>query len=249
VSGARITSETNDPVRRLNPRMIDSDWLVMRGMAREIRRLAAELSAPGAVVVDFGCGNMPYRPLFEAAGCRYLGADFAAGPEGAPDLSISPDGRIDAADASADVVVSFQVLEHVRDLSRYFAEVRRVLKPDGRLLLSTHGTWLYHPHPEDHRRWTREGLIAEMEGFGFSVTGCEPVVGPLAWTTVLRLTGFCFVLKRIPAVGPLAAAALAAVMNARAFVEDALTPADITRDNACVYVTLSHPVTPRAQTP
>lgn len=240
MSGARITSETNDPVRRLKPRMIDSDWLVMRGMAREIRRLAAELGAPGAVVIDYGCGNMPYRPLFEAAGCRYLGADF----DGAPDIAISPDGRIDAADASADLVVSFQVLEHVRDLGRYFAEARRVLKPGGRLLLSTHGTWLYHPHPEDHRRWTRQGLIADMETHGFAVTSCEAVVGPLAWTTVLRLTGFAFVLKRIPAIGAPTAAALAAVMNARALLEDALTPADITNDNACVYVTLSQAAAP-----
>lgn len=240
MSGTRITSETNDPVRRLKPRMIDSDWLVMRGMAREIRRLAAELGAPGAVVIDYGCGNMPYRPLFEAAGCRYLGADF----DGSPDIAISPDGRIDAADASADLVVSFQVLEHVRDLGRYFAEARRVLKPGGRLLLSTHGTWLYHPHPEDHRRWTRQGLIADMETHGFAVTSCEAVVGPLAWTTVLRLTGFAFVLKRIPAIGAPTAAALAAVMNARALLEDALTPADITNDNACVYVTLSQAAAP-----
>ena len=240
MSGARVSSETNDPVRRLKPRVIDSDWLVMRGMAREIRRLAAELGAPGAVVIDYGCGNMPYRPLFEATGCRYLGADF----EGSPDIAISPGGRIDAADASADLVVSFQVLEHVRDLGRYFAEVRRVLKPDGKLLLSTHGTWLYHPHPEDHRRWTRQGLVADIEGHGFAVASCEAVVGPLAWTTVLRLTGFSFVLKRIPALGAPTAAALAALMNARAFVEDALTPAGITRDNACVYVTLSQVVAP-----
>jgi SAM-dependent methyltransferase len=249
MSGARISSETNDPVRRLQPRMIDSDWLVMRGMAREIRRLAAELGQPGAVVIDYGCGNMPYRPLFEAAGCRYLGADFAKDEGGAPDLAIAPDGRIDAADASADLVVSFQVLEHVRDLGRYFAEARRVLKPGGRMLLSTHGTWLYHPHPEDHRRWTRQGLVAELEGYGFAVSACAPVVGPLAWTTVLRLTGFCFVLKRAPVLGPLAAAGLAAVMNARAFVEDALTPDDITRDNACVYVTLSQPVNPKDVSP
>jgi SAM-dependent methyltransferase len=235
MSAPRISSETNDPFRRLHPRMVDSDWLVMRGMAREIRALAARLGKPGAVVIDYGCGNMPYKPLFEAAGCRYLGADF----EGTPDIAIAPDGHIDVEGASADLVVSFQVLEHVRDLGAYFAEARRVLKPGGRLLLSTHGTWLYHAHPEDHRRWTRQGLVAEIEGFGFEVTDCAPVVGPLAWTTVLRLTGFCFVLKRVPIVGMLGAAILSAIMNARAWLEDAVTPASITRDNACVYVTLS----------
>jgi SAM-dependent methyltransferase len=235
MSATRISSETNDPVRRLRPRMVDSDWLVMRGMAREIRALAERVGKRGAVVIDYGCGNMPYKPLFEAAGCRYLGADF----EGTPDIAIAPDGRIDVEGASADLVVSFQVLEHVRDLAAYFAEARRVLKPGGRLLLSTHGVWLYHAHPEDHRRWTRQGLVAEIEGFGFKVTDCAPVVGPLAWTTVLRLTGFCFVLKRIPLVGGLGAAVLAAIMNARAWLEDAVTPATITRENACVYVTLS----------
>jgi SAM-dependent methyltransferase len=237
MSSPRASSETNDPVRRLHPRMVDSDWLVMRGMAREIQALATRLGRPGATVIDFGCGNMPYKPLFEAAGCRYFGADF----DGAPDIAIDAAGRMAAADASADLVVSFQVLEHVRDLAAYFAEVRRVLKPGGRLVLSTHGVWLYHPHPEDHRRWTREGLIGDIGVNGFQVESCEPVVGPLAWTTVLRLTGFCFVLRRVPVLGPLVAAVLSAVMNARAFVEDAVTPASITRDNACVYVTLSRP--------
>ena len=70
------------------------------------------------------------------------------------------------------------------------------------------------------------------------------MVGPLAWTTVLRLTGYCFVLKARPVVGARPPPALAAVMNARAFAEDALTPAGITADNACVYVTLSDPVAP-----
>jgi SAM-dependent methyltransferase len=143
-------------------------------------------------------------------------------------------------------VVSFQVLEHVRDLGPYFAEARRVLKPDGRLLLSTHGVWLYHPHPEDHRRWTREGLIAEMAAHGFAVGECAAVAGPMAWTTVVRATGYCYGLRRLPLIGAPLAFALAAFMNSRAWLEDRLTPDWITRDNACVYVTLSNPVSAKA---
>ena len=231
----RATSDTNDPARRLNPRIVDSDWLVMRGLARAIRGAAADCAGPKDAAVDFGCGAMPYRSVFTELGCRYVGADIDASAE----VRIDPEGRLGAPDASFDLVLSFQVLEHVRDLEVYFAEARRVLKPGGRLILSTHGVWLYHPHPEDHRRWTREGLLAEIERHGFRVGACIPVVGPLAWTTVLRLTGFCYLLKRVPAIGPGLSYLLAIVMNTRALIEDWVTPRRFTQDNACIYVVSS----------
>jgi hypothetical protein len=39
-SGAKVTAQTNDPFRRVDPRIWDSDWLAMRTLAREDRRLA-----------------------------------------------------------------------------------------------------------------------------------------------------------------------------------------------------------------
>ncbi len=112
-----------------------------------------------------------------------------------------------------------------------------MLRPGGALVLSTHGVWLYHPHPEDHRRWTREGLVGDIQANGFIVDGCRPVLGPLAWTTVLRLTCFRFALNKAPVIGAVLGYALAMLMNLRALIEEALTPAWVTADNACVYVT------------
>ena len=169
---------------------------------------------------------------------EYVGADIG----GTPDIAIAADGTLDAPDAGYDLLLSFQVLEHVRDLDTYFAEARRVLRPDGRMLLSTHGTWLYHPHPEDHRRWTREGLLAEIAAHGFEVLECRPVVGPMAWTTIIRITGIAHFLRAIPGIGRGVAGIATFVANARARLEDAVTPAWITADNACVYVTLSRPL-------
>lgn len=237
VRQASVQATSFEQRRRSRPRLWDTDWLVLRGMHAAIEHFAGRIAAPGKTALDFGCGAKPYAPLFAAREVAYIGADLG----GAADVMIRADGSLEAADRSADLVLSFQVLEHVRDLDTYLREARRVLRDDGQMLLSTHGTWLYHPHPEDHRRWTREGLIGDLTAGGFDVIECIPVVGPLGWTTMVRLTCAAVALRRIPVAGPALAGALAIVMNLKAAVEDKITPAWVTKDNACVYVTLSRP--------
>lgn len=217
--------------RRLAPRLFDTDWLVLRELKAAIADTLQALGRSGQTAIDFGCGTQPYRHLVEAKGIAYRGADLGTGAE----IAIGADGRADAPDGSADLVLSFQVLEHVRDLPTYLGECRRLLKAGGRLLLSTHGTWLYHPHPEDHRRWTREGLLTELEASGFAIEHCRALVGPLAWTTLIRLTSFAFALRRIPLLGNIIAGMLAIVMNCRAVIEDRVTPRWVRDNNACVY--------------
>src|SRR5262249_1255679 len=202
---ARMVGSGNQPMmgteaeqlRRFTPRVIDRDWLVLRDLRTAIAALVSRVARKGATALDFGCGSKPYEAIFTAAGVRYLGADF----DGRGDLAVDATGHLQSEDQSADIVLSFQVLEHVRDLRTYFAEARRVLRPEGSLLLSTHGTGLLHPPPKYHRRWTRQGLCAEIVSHGFDVVDCIPVVGPLAWTTIVRLTCACYALRRIPFVG------------------------------------------------
>ncbi|MBC7634726.1 MAG: class I SAM-dependent methyltransferase [Acetobacteraceae bacterium] len=219
--------------RRAKPQLWDTDWLMLRGMASAIAPLVARHVKPADVVLDFGCGSMPYRALVEKAGGTYLGADLG----GDAAVAISPDGHLQVADATIDMVISIQVLEHVRDIDLYFSEIARVLKDGGLLLLSTHGTWLYHPHPEDHRRWTRTGLVHDIETRSFRVDEIVAIVGPLATTTMIRLTGFAFFLRRIPLLGPFLAGTMAVVMNLRGWLEDWITPESIRMNNGCVYVT------------
>ncbi len=222
-----------DSLRRLTPRIWDTDWLMLRGLGRSIAAQIERSVAPGSRLLDFGCGSMPYRSLVEQRGAAYIGADFGVDEA----VAIHPDGSLPVGDANVDVVLSVQVLEHVRDLDRYLAEARRVLKDDGILLLSTHGTWLYHPHPEDHRRWTRTGLVADIEARGFRVEEIEAIAGPLATTTLIRLAGYAFFLRRLPLLGGALANLLSVVMNLRASLEDLITPAALRRDNGCIYMT------------
>lgn len=216
---------------RLRPRIWHTDWVILRQLARTIRRGIQGSLKSGDVLIDLGCGRMPYRDLIEERGVVYRGADLGDDAE----LPIGADGRVAVADHSCDAVLSVQVLEHVRDLDAYCAEIRRLLRADGTLFLSTHGTWLYHAHPEDHRRWTRTGLICDLEQRGFVVETIEALVGPLATTTLLRLTGYAYVLRKFPLVGPALAGMLAVIMNLRALAEDRVTPFGIRNDNACVY--------------
>jgi SAM-dependent methyltransferase len=217
---------------RSAPRLWDTDWLVLRPLARHLRQQAAAHVAPGAVIVDFGCGDMPYAPAMRALGFDYRGADLDSGG----DLQIDAAGRVPLPDGCAGAVLSVQVLEHVRDLGSYCAEIRRLLRDDGTVLLSTHGNWLYHPHPEDHRRWTRTGLALDLATHGLVVDECVAIAGPLATTTLIRMTGFAFMLRKLPLVGAPLAGFLASVMNIRAWLEDKVTPAQMRMDNASVYL-------------
>ncbi|MEQ1510703.1 MAG: methyltransferase domain-containing protein [Sphingopyxis sp.] len=216
---------------RATPRIWHTDWLVLRGISRILSQQMSSHMAKGATLVDLGCGDMPYRAMIEASGVSYMGADIDDGA----DIKIDAGGRVTLPDGAADAILSVQVLEHVRDLDAYCAEIRRLLRDDGTLFLSTHGTWLYHPHPEDHRRWTRTGLVHDLATRGLGVEEIHAIVGPLATTTMIRLAGYAYILRQLPIVGSALAATLAVLMNGRAYIEDAITPTGMRMDNACVY--------------
>lgn len=128
----------------------------------------------GARVLDYGCADMPYRSLLPP-GVEYVGADLVGND--AASVSIKPDGTLPVPDESFDAVLSTQVLEHVQDPRVYLSECLRVLRPGGRLLLSTHGVFPYHPDPVDLWRWTCEGLRREVESAGFEILRFEGVIG------------------------------------------------------------------------
>jgi SAM-dependent methyltransferase len=108
----------------------------------------------GLRVLDAGCGDRPYEQLFRSAR-EIVGFDVPGNPHA--DLHGSIDA-IPVEDASFDLVLCVQVLEHVPDPAAAVRELRRVAKPGARVLLSTHGIYPFHPNPDDLWRWTHQGL-------------------------------------------------------------------------------------------
>jgi SAM-dependent methyltransferase len=144
-------------------------------LPRELERLSRELRvSPGDRVLDYGCADAPYRHFFPSR-IDYIAADLPGNP--AASVHLDDEGRVPIADASVDAVVSTQVLEHTLEPDIYLEECVRVLRPRGRMLLSTHGFMVYHPDPVDLWRWTCAGLERVVRDSGFDVVHFEGIMG------------------------------------------------------------------------
>jgi SAM-dependent methyltransferase len=125
---------------------------LVRWLAEEARRAGERPQRPR--LLDVGCGEKPYEPLFAPYVAEYVGVDVA---NPAADLEGTVE-EIPVPDESFDVVICTQTLEHAADPARAVRELRRVVAPGGRVLASTHGVQVYHPNPDDLWRWTHAGL-------------------------------------------------------------------------------------------
>jgi 2-polyprenyl-6-hydroxyphenyl methylase/3-demethylubiquinone-9 3-methyltransferase len=97
---------------------------------------------PGAVLVDAGCGGGLLAPHVRRLGYRHVGVDLRrSGLEQSAARGVLPlNGDVTAlplADGCAEVVVAGEILEHVTDLPGTVAELCRVLRPGGLLVLDT----------------------------------------------------------------------------------------------------------------
>jgi SAM-dependent methyltransferase len=103
----------------------------------------------GARVLDVGAGPGQYRPLF--AHCEYLTQDFGQEP-----ATIGKYTKLDfecditaipVESESFDAVLCTEVLEHVPEPLKALAEIARILKPGGKLLLTAPLGSLLHQEP------------------------------------------------------------------------------------------------------
>lgn len=122
-------------------------WWDPRGRLAMLHWLAAARAAlvpppgrPGAVLVDVACGGGLMAP--HLVGYRHLGVDVSASAlavaAGRGMHLVRGDARaLPFASGSADVVVAGEVLEHVPGLARVVAELCRILRPGGALVLDS----------------------------------------------------------------------------------------------------------------
>jgi SAM-dependent methyltransferase len=145
------------------------------------------------LVLDIGCGHMPFRADVLATGADYRGLDREARVEGVDYIGDVQDLR-EIGDASIDTVLCFEVLEHVPEPARAMAEIARVLTPGGTLLLTVPHLSRLHEEPHDYFRYTNHGLRKLSEGVGLDVVsvtafgGLASFIGHQVSTAVVGLT-------------------------------------------------------------
>jgi SAM-dependent methyltransferase len=164
------------------------------------RELLLGEARPGERVLDLGCGAGRFVAALRDAGAEPVGVELAAAAlerarrtaPGADLRLVEPDGSLPLEHASVDLVWCSEVLEHVADTAHVLLEVRRVLRPGGRLLVTVpfHGRVKaalialarfdshFDPLGQHLRFYTRSSLAATLSASGFEEIQVRAWGGP-----------------------------------------------------------------------
>lgn len=153
----KATTERHSPERIRSP-----EQQVIDAMHRYAYGLVEEFARPGDRLLDIGFGEGYGSELVRPWVSEYHGVevsrdvvDHARAKYAHPAASFRHyDGEIlPFGDDDFDLAISFQVIEHVVDVSRYLREIRRVCRPDATVLIVTPNR--NHRVGDGERPWNR----------------------------------------------------------------------------------------------
>lgn len=142
------------------------------------RWLAAQLPAKSRTILSIGCGAGELERELAGLGHAVIGLDLApamlqrAARKGLRRLIAADARQLPLGTATIDIVLIMESIGYLA-LDAVFAEVRRVLKQRGRLLVTTYGAKV-----DAHRRY-RKWTMTEVAGFlgeaGFRIDAKRPL--------------------------------------------------------------------------
>ena len=172
---------------------------VRAGARLRVQSLLSGLQ-PGSHVLDIGCGRgVMLRALLDLGYTAHgveLSAEAAAGVDPRADVRIAAD--LDEAgfrDHSMDAIILWHVLEHLPDPQRTLKQIRRILKPDGRLILAVPNyaswqarwagkDWFHLDLPRHLYHFSPSTLSVLLQRHGFEHQSCHhfaALQNPFGW--------------------------------------------------------------------
>ena len=130
-------------------------YLIRLSLIKAVEDLRIKI---GGSVLDLGCGIMPYKEYLTKNNnvTSYKGFDLK---DSQYHNAIQPDlywdgVQIPIADNSQDWVLITEFLEHYFDTRHILNEIRRVLKPGGKIFFTVPSIYVLHEVPYDYHRFT-----------------------------------------------------------------------------------------------
>jgi SAM-dependent methyltransferase len=154
--------------KKFKPSLNNAFYFIRKELFRKIKQHAPELKGR---LLDFGCGSKPYQSLFLNAS-EYTGLDYESeGHSHAGErIDIMYNGKtIPFPDEYFDSVFSSEAFEHIFNLEEIIPEIKRVLKKEGKILITCPFVWNEHEIPVDYARYTQFALKHLFEKNGFEI--------------------------------------------------------------------------------
>ena len=160
------------PVRAGNGALGRASFAIRRAVDLQLHTICLflkhNLSEMNGDVLDVGCGEMPFRSMLPSA-AKYTGVDvpnaaiFGMGKH--PEKRTFDGRTLPFPPASFDYVICTEVLEHAQFPQLLLDEMRRVLRPGGRIFVTVPFSARVHHIPHDYQRFTHIMLAAMFADF------------------------------------------------------------------------------------
>lgn len=180
-----ITMDTNAP----EVAFYNSSYLNWKHLKNAMKK--ASKNHISGICIDVGSGNSPYKKYLTTE--KYISVDkkdTKASTYRQNQNKIDADAKnLPFDDKYADTILLNQVLEHIDDYELVLSETSRVLKDDGKFILSVPFIYHIHSEPNDYFRFSEYGIKYILKKHNFKILEFQ-YLGYIGTTLISILNSF-----------------------------------------------------------
>lgn len=170
--------------------LVDFQFLTIYGFLRKV------MPTFEGKVLDIGCGNSPFKHLVNVQKAMYIGLDVEEAKYfdyANPEVIYFDGENLPFEDNSIDHFICTEVIEHIPNPTKLIAEMKRVLKPTGKGIITLPWSARFHFAPYDYHRYTPSMLQQLFSAFSSATivnrgTDINAIVSKL----IVLYVGTCF---------------------------------------------------------